>query len=75
VAAGFVLAGVAAAALPPCRALLLVTDHYPTGAAAQSLAKRVWISRPRGPTIVAHRRTLPAYGPVFGFWCSRERMG
>ena len=136
VAAGFVLAGVAAAALPPCgadlpagalarvearqtpverrRGILLDEAHHnlyasaasgdrsfvrlvtdegfsvtanraafdsarlaatdillvtnPNGAAAQSLAKRLGVDLSAAWTDdVAHRRTLPPYGPVFGY--------
>ena len=49
-------------------ALLLVIDHYPTGAAAQSLAERLGVHLSAAWTDdVAHRRTLPTYGPVFGY--------
>ena len=49
-------------------ALLLVTDHYPTGAAAQSLAERLGVHLSAAWTDdLAHRRTLPTYGPVFGY--------
>jgi hypothetical protein len=49
-------------------ALLLVTDHYPTGAAAGALARRFGVGLSAGWTDdPAHRRTLPTYGPVFGY--------
>lgn len=49
-------------------ALLLVTDHYPSGAAAQSLAERFGVHLSAAWTDdVAHRRTIPTYGPVFGY--------
>lgn len=42
--------------------------HYPTGAAAQSLADRLGVHLSAAWTDdVAHRRTLPTYGPVFGY--------
>lgn len=47
--------------------LLLVTDHYPTGAAAGPLAARFGVHLSGGWTDdVEHRRALPTYGPVFG---------
>ena len=49
-------------------ALLLVTDHYPAGASARSLAERLGVHLSAGWTDdVSHRRTLPTYGPVFGY--------
>jgi hypothetical protein len=49
-------------------ALLFVTDHYPTGAAAQILAERLGVQLSAAWTDdVAHRRTMPTYGPVFGY--------
>jgi hypothetical protein len=49
-------------------ALLLVTDHYPTGAAAHSLAQRLGVHLSAAWTDdVAQRRTMPTYGPVFGY--------
>jgi hypothetical protein len=49
-------------------ALLLVTDHYPSGPAAQSLAERLGVHLSAAWTDdVEHRRTLPTYGPVFGY--------
>jgi hypothetical protein len=49
-------------------ALLLVIDHYPTGAAAQSLAERLGVDLSAAWTDdVEHRRTMPTYGPVFGY--------
>jgi len=48
--------------------LLLVTDHYPTGVAARSLANRFGVTLSGGWTDdPANRRTLPGYGPVFGY--------
>lgn len=47
--------------------LLLVTDHYPTGAAARKLAERFGVKLSAGWTDdPANRSTLPGYGPVFG---------
>lgn len=49
-------------------ALLLVTDHYPAGASARILAERLGVHLSSGWTDdVSHRRTLPTYGPVFGY--------
>jgi hypothetical protein len=49
-------------------ALLLVTDHYPAGASARILAERLGVHLSAGWTDdVSHRRTLPTYGPVFGY--------
>lgn len=49
-------------------ALLLVTDHYPAGASARILAERLGVNLSAGWTDdVSHRRTLPTYGPVFGY--------
>ena len=49
-------------------ALLLVTDHYPAGASARLLAERLGVHLSAGWTDdVLHRRTLPTYGPVFGY--------
>jgi hypothetical protein len=49
-------------------ALLLVTDHYPTGVAARSLADRFGVKLSGGWTDdPAHRRALPGYGPIFGY--------
>ena len=48
--------------------LLLVTDHYPTGAAARSLAERFGVKLFDGWTDdPANRWALPGYGPVFGY--------
>ena len=48
--------------------LLLVTDHYPAGASARILAERLGVHLSAGWTDdVSHRRTLPTYGPVFGY--------
>lgn len=48
--------------------LLLATDHYPTGVAARSLAERFGAKLSGGWTDdPEHRRTLPGYGPVFGY--------
>ena len=47
--------------------LLLVTDHYPTGVAARSLAERFGVKLSGGWTDdPANRWPLPGYGPVFG---------
>ncbi len=47
--------------------LLLVTDHYPTGVAAQRLAQRFGVTLAGGWTDdPANRWALPGYGPVFG---------
>ena len=49
-------------------ALLLVTDHYPTGAAARALAARFGVGLSGGWTDdPPNRRTLPGYGAVFGY--------
>jgi hypothetical protein len=49
-------------------ALLLVTDHYPTGAAAGALARRFGVGLSAGWTDdPASRRTVPGYGAVFGY--------
>jgi hypothetical protein len=49
-------------------ALLLVTDHYPAGASARILAERLGVHLSAGWTDdSSHRRTLPTYGPVFGY--------
>ena len=49
-------------------ALLLVTDHYPTGAAAGALARRFGVGLSGGWTDdPEHRRTMPGYGAVFGY--------
>jgi hypothetical protein len=49
-------------------ALLLVTDHYPAGASARILAQRLGVHLSAGWTDdSSHRRTLPTYGPVFGY--------
>ena len=49
-------------------ALLLVTDHYPTGAAAGPLARRFGVGLSGGWTDdPEHRRTVPGYGAVFGY--------
>ena len=48
--------------------LLLVTDHYPTGVAARRLAERFGVKLSGGWTDdPANRRTLPGYGPIFGY--------
>ena len=48
--------------------LLLVTDHYPTGAAARALAGRFGVGLSGGWTDdPANRRTLQGYGAVFGY--------
>lgn len=48
--------------------LLLATDHYPTGVAAQRLAERFGVKLSGGWTDdPEHRRTLAGYGPVFGY--------
>ena len=47
--------------------LLVVTDHYPTGVAARSLAERFGVKLSGGWTDdPANRWPLPGYGPVFG---------
>ena len=47
--------------------LLLVTDHYPTGVAARSLAERFGVKFSGGWTDdPANRWPLPGYGPIFG---------
>ena len=47
--------------------LLLVTDHYPTGVAARSLAERFGVKLSGGWTDdPVNRWPLPGYGPVFG---------
>ncbi len=49
-------------------ALLLVTDHYPTGVAARSLAERFGVKLSGGWTDdPAHRWALPGYGQIFGY--------
>ena len=49
-------------------ALLLVTDHYPTGTAAGALARRFGVGLSGGWTDdPEHRRTVPGYGAVFGY--------
>jgi hypothetical protein len=48
--------------------LLLVTDHYPTGVAARSLAERFGVKLSGGWTDdPANRWAPPGYGPVFGY--------
>jgi hypothetical protein len=48
--------------------LLLVTDHYPTGVAARPLAEKFGVKLSGGWTDdPANRRTLPGYGPTFGY--------
>ena len=48
--------------------LLLVTDHYPTGPAAQVLGDRFGVHLSGGWTDdPAHRRSLPGYGATFGY--------
>ncbi|HVQ17152.1 MAG TPA: hypothetical protein VMS40_26290 [Vicinamibacterales bacterium] len=48
--------------------LLLVTDHYPTGVAAQRLGERFGVKLSGGWTDdPANRRELPGYGRVFGY--------
>jgi len=48
--------------------LLLVTDHYPTGAAARSLAASFGVRLSAGWTDdPAYRRSLAGYGPIFGY--------
>jgi hypothetical protein len=48
--------------------LLLVTDHYPTGVAAQRLAERFGVKLSGGWTDdPAHRWALPGYGQIFGY--------
>jgi hypothetical protein len=48
--------------------LLLVTDHYPTGVAARSLAERFGVKLSGGWTDdPAHRWALPGYDHVFGY--------
>ena len=49
-------------------ALLLVTDHYPTGVAAGALAGRFGVGLSGGWTDDPEsRRTVPGYGAVFGY--------
>ena len=49
-------------------ALLLVTDHFPTGTAAGALARRFGVGLSGGWTDdPEHRRTVPGYGAVFGY--------
>ena len=48
--------------------LLLVTDHYPTGVAARSLAERFGVKLFGGWTDdPANRWALPGYGHIFGY--------
>jgi hypothetical protein len=48
--------------------LLLVTDHYPTGVAARSLAERFGVKLFGGWTDdPANRWALPGYGRIFGY--------
>ena len=48
--------------------LLLVTDHYPTGVAARTLAEKFGVKLSGGWTDdPANRRSLPGYGPIFGY--------
>jgi len=48
--------------------LLLVTDHYPTGVAARSLAERFGVKLFAGWTDdPANRWALPGYGHIFGY--------
>jgi hypothetical protein len=48
--------------------LLLVTDHYPTGVAARTLAERFGVKLSGGWTDdPAHRWALPGYGDIFGY--------
>jgi hypothetical protein len=56
-------------------ALLLVTDHYPTGVAARSLAARFGVRLSGGWTDdPANRRSLDGYGSIFGYLVfSREK--
>jgi hypothetical protein len=47
--------------------LLLVTDHYPTGVAAQVLGGEFGVRMSGGWTDDPnHRQSLPGYGPIFG---------
>jgi hypothetical protein len=49
-------------------ALLLVTDHYPTGVAAQTFAERFGVKLSGGWTDdPANRWALPGYGHIFGY--------
>jgi hypothetical protein len=57
-------------------ALLLVTDHYPTGVAAASLAGRFGIQLSGGWTDdPANRRSVPGYGAVFGYLMFSRQAG
>ena len=48
--------------------ILLITNPTGAGAAAQSLAQRLGVHLSASWTDdVAHRRTMPTYGPVFGY--------
>ena len=49
-------------------ALLLVTDHYPTGVAAQRFAERFGVKLSGGWTDdPANRWAIPGYGQIFGY--------
>jgi hypothetical protein len=57
-------------------ALLLITDHYPTGVASAPLAGRFGVNLSGGWTDdPANRRSLPGYGAVFGYLVFSRQAG